>query len=278
VNLTELIWEPLRAVLGAVAVWAASAASRWVLAKFTRSAAVGYLRIVVPGSISVIAALAYWRAGWPRPEVFALFAALIVLAFAVWELTSFWRAGLQGADPSIAKGLDYAKSLDLCHNELWLLGTGAAKLTREVKHLEPALRRCSRIEGGTIRFLLARPGSEFLGSAARQAGEPHDRYRQRVGESLRVLARLLRDGVNLEVRFYPAEAFVPLFRLIFIDNRLCLASYNVFGHGDGSELPQIRVARNDARNYASFYDPFRRYFLALWNSADPWNPEEFFSP
>jgi hypothetical protein len=274
---SDLLESPVRELGVAAAQAVVSWASQRALAAFTRSASAGYLRVAVPGGFAVAAVAAYVALGWPHPEWFAFTSLAVVLAFAVIELSSFWRAGIQGADAAVAKGLDYGKSLDLCHNELWLLGTGAAKLTREV-NFEPALRRCSRLEGGTIRFLLARPGSEFLGDAAQQAKEPRDSYQDRVSESLRKLARFKRDGVNLEVRFYPEKKFIPLFRLMFIDNRLCLASYNAHGHGDGSELPQLRVARNVARDYASFYDPFRRYFEALWKSATPWSPEEFLSP
>jgi hypothetical protein len=278
VNPNELITESVKGLGGIAAEAVASLVGRRALAAFTRSASNGYLRVLVPAVLAVAAVVAYVALGWPHPEWFALLSLCIVLAFAVFELSAFWRAGVQGADATIAKGLDYGKSLGLCHNELWLLGTGASKLTKE-KNFEAALRRCSRLdEDGRIRFLVARPGSAFLGDAAKQAKVPHESYQETVGESLRVLALLQRDGVNLEVRFYPAEKFIPLFRLMFIDNRLCLASYNAYGHGDGSEFPQLRVARNEGRDYASFYDPFRRYFEALWESATPWSPEELLKP
>lgn len=273
---TDLIPSTIQTLAGEAAVLLVSALARWTLGKYLRSASAGYLRVGVPAAIAAGAALLYWRLGLLRPEMFGLLATLIVLGFALWELSRFWRVGLQGADPSISRGLDYGKALDLCQNEMWLLGTGAAKLSGHPK-FEPAVRRCSRIEEDTprVRFLLARPGSVFLGSAARQAGKPDHAYQERVSDSLRTLARLRKDGVNLEVRFYREETFLPLFRLMFIDNRLCLASYNVFGHGDGSELPQVRVSRDDVRDFASFYDPFRRYFAALWEDAAVWDPGEF---
>jgi hypothetical protein len=277
VNEHDLIWEPIKALYGAAAVGIVSLVARWLSTRYTRSAAAGRLRVVIPAGTAGLLLFVHWRLGWPRPELFALLAVVIVLGFSVWELVSFWRTGLQGADPSVAKGLDYAKSLALCRNELWFLGIGAAKLS-EQQNFEAALRRCSRVETGEVRvrFLLARPNSEFLRQAALQAGEAPDRYEHLVEDSLRRLARVLTDrAVKLQVRFYPDRVFVPLFRLMFIDDRLCLASYNVFGHGDGSELPQIRVARNDDRDYASFYYPFRRYFEALWEDAEPWNPEEY---
>ena len=75
--------------------------------------------------------------------------------------------------------------------------------------------------------------------------------------------------------FYTDAAFIPLFRLMFVDDRLCLVSYNAFGHGDGSALPQIRVGRRtDAQAHASFYYPFRRYFETLWDRAETWQPNE----
>lgn len=275
-DLQKLVEDPLWQGYSGAVLWVVSLAGKWALGKFTRSAAAGHLRVLLPAVVAYLAVALYWGLGWPRPDHFALVALAVVLGFSIAELIPFWRTGLQGADVSIKKGLNYEKALGLCQNELCFLGIGAAKLTSQPNFRE-TIKRCARLEGGNLRFLLATPGSEFLQDAARQADERLDSYQLRVEDSLRTLARAFVDeGVRLEVRFYPDSAFIPLFRLMFIDDRLCLASYNAFGHGDGSDLPQIRVARKpDAQAHASFYYPFRRYFDALWQQAEPWRPEEF---
>ena len=58
-----------------------------------------------------------------------------------------------------------------------------------------------------------------------------------VKESLRFIASLRdREQKNITVRFY--QQF-PAFRLMFIDDAICLMSYYIMGKGDGSKLPPI---------------------------------------
>lgn len=271
----KLIEEPLWQAYATAVIAAASWAGRRAVAKYARSAAKGPLRVLVPATVATAAVVVWWKLDWPNLPLFVIFSLAVVLAFAAAELAAFWRAGLEGADPAIRKGLNYKKALSLCHNELCLLGIGAAKLTAQ-PNFRAALKRCAEIEGGNIRFLLTRPENAFLQEAARQAGERVDEYQQRVEDSLRTLARIhLDEGVKMEVRFYTDPAFIPLFRLMFIDDRLCLVSYNAFGHGDGSGLPQIRVSRRtDAQKHVSFYYPYRLYFETLWKRAEPWEPSK----
>ena len=156
------------------------------------------------------------------------------------ELNQFWQLGLVGAGRKIAAGLDYKQSLSLCSNSLGFLGIGASKLTREWKEFEGAIDRCHR-PNRPIRLLLCDPGNEELIRMVRQAGRGPDEYQNTVKDSLRKIATLrIQREKNIKVRFYKE---LPLFRLMFIDDSLCLASHYVFGEGDGSQLPQLHVRK-----------------------------------
>src|SRR5207245_7011411 len=123
-----------------------------------------------------------------------------------------------------------------------------------------------------IRFLLCDAESEQSSVFARQAGVRDDEYRRRVAASLRTIADAkLNERRNIEVRFYSGNT-MPLFRLMFIDESICLASHYRFGKGDGSDLPQlhIRAARRGPPE-ASFYFAFEAYFGRLWQEATSWN-------
>ena len=68
---------------------------------------------------------------------------------------------------------------------------------------------------------------------------------------------------------------------MFIDDHMCLASYNVFGEGDGSQLPQLLVGKpaREQRETSSFYYAFWHYYETLWRQAveSEWDFEEYLS-
>jgi hypothetical protein len=194
----------------------------------------------------------------------------LVAAFFAWkELNQFWRIGLIGADREISTGIDFKRSLDLCSNSLEFLGVGASKLTKEGDAFEKAMQRCHRSHT-PIRFLLSSPNNPELEKIARQARRDPGEYQKAVRESLRIIAQQKIDRArNIEVRFYGR---LPLFRLMFIDGWLCLASHYVFGEGEGTDWPQLHVRRMPSeRDVKSLYEPFRRYFQELWDEGTEWD-------
>jgi hypothetical protein len=114
----------------------------------------------------------------------------------------------------------------------------------------------------------------LIGAAKQKNVNPKE-YKKRVQESLERLASFKLDrGMNIEVRFYPslANRDLQLFRMMFINDELCLLSYNVIGEGDGSQLPQLHLTNfTHTRNVESFYYPFREYFEKLWVDSLPWD-------
>ncbi len=186
------------------------------------------------------------------------------------QVRRFPQIGLIGADTTIATGLSYKDSLRMCHNGLDFLGIGGSKLT-ELDEFEESIRRCHR-ESKAVRFLLARPDNQRLQQAAKRKGVDPQAYRERVEKSLRTIAELKSvKSLNVEVRLYSNKE-EPIFRLMFVNESLCFVSYNVFGEGDGSQLPQLHVQRfQRERDTGTFYHPFRRYFDVLWQRSKPWD-------
>ncbi len=163
-----------------------------------------------------------------------------------------WLAGVRGADVSIKKGI-------------------AAKLSTE-PNFEAALARCN--PDRPLRFLLSLPDTENLERAARRFGRDREDYQKLVFGSLRRLAELKeRRALNLQVRFYSTP---PIVRLVFIDDSICLASPNVYGEGDGSQLPQLHLVHLRGKpSSRSFYHVFERYFNDLWTGSKTWDFKEY---
>lgn len=188
----------------------------------------------------------------------------------VWqEARRYALVGLIGIDKTLTSGISPARSLKMCSISLDFLGVGASKLSSTGLAFEEAIQRCSR-PGRPIRFLLCSPRHKDLERIARQAGVVQEKYRENVSQSLDIIARLKRERErNIEVRFYDA---LPLFRLMFIDDELCLASHYYFGENDGSQLPQLHIRKiGTARDTDSLYFPLHEYFDLLWNDAKEWD-------
>lgn len=214
-----------------------------------------------------------WRS-IPYPLLFFAVSTCIFGLIVFGEFKAFWRLGLLGVDQTIAKGIDYRKSLNLCTDSLEFLGIGASKLINEREAFRKAIDRCHRPDR-PIRFLLCPPDHEGLIQSARQADRPDTEYQEKVRSSLRELRDLkIRQAKNIQVRFYKN---LPLFRLIFVNDTFCLASHYILGEGEGSQLSQLHVWKKPPgrRDNESFYSPLRRYYEQLWDEAEPWNFETY---
>jgi hypothetical protein len=207
-------------------------------------------------------------------------AALIVFlssVLIVWivrpELNQFWRIGLVGADDQIRSGINFRRALGIVSNSMDFLGIGAAKLTDEKPEFDAAVGRCQRPER-PVRFLLCRPDDEKLIEMAQSAERDRGSYQTKVLDSLRAIADLRNNRAwNVQVRFYRE---FPTFRLMFIDDAICLASHYVLGKGSGAELPQLHVVKpKGSRDVDSLYYGFNSYFNRFWENAEEWDFKQY---
>lgn len=192
-----------------------------------------------------------------------------VFCFSVWKmLNQYWQLGIISADFHTAQGLDYDTSLSLCHSRLSFLGIGGSKLTRSYG-FENALLRCNQDK--PIRFLLLNPNDKTLVSAARRAGKDSQQYLKQVVNSLKKLKEIKENReVNIQVKFYKGR---PLFRLMFLDNSLCLfGGYTKIGVDDGSQLPQVHLLNKyDQRDTTCLYSTLEKYYEDLWEKSEDWD-------
>jgi hypothetical protein len=190
------------------------------------------------------------------------------------ELEVFWLLGLIGGDRTIAGGVNYKRALDMSEDSLEFLGIGAGKLIAERETFRKAIARCHR-DQRPVRFLLCPPDSERLINIARRAGRPISEYQETVRKSLSEIREMkVSRSHNIEVRFY---ADLPLLRLMFINDKICLTSHYILGEGSGAQLPQLHVLRKPLgrRDIESLYYPLRQYYEQLWEKAEKWDFEKY---
>jgi hypothetical protein len=224
--------------------------------------------IVLGASLAIISWFNMSRyLGW----ILVILGSAWAVATCLRELNRFWRVGLIGADDEVRHGISYAQSLTLVTSEFSFLGTGASKLSI-LPEFQAAMRKCR--DDVPIRLLLRKPDDPTLTDAAQRAGTAADAYSDKVVESLRTIANLQRSIKNIEVRFYEGD---KIFRIALIDRQICLVSFNIYGIGDGSELPQVHLTRAPERHevHRSFFHAYERYFNEHWLAAQPWDPEVY---
>ncbi len=195
----------------------------------------------------------------------------IILGYVIFrEFEAFWRLGFLGADRTIKTGINYCKALHMCKDSLEFLGIGASKLIAEGQCFNDAITRCHR-DDRPIKLLICPPDHPELLVIARRAGHPDSQYQDTVTRSLRALSDLkIKQSRNIEVRFYSE---LPLFRLMFINDNICLLSHYILGEGDGSQLPQLHIWKKPPgrRDIESFYYPLKKFFDKTWEKAMPWD-------
>ena len=261
-------------IIAGVVLLALTAALKWMQRRLTRSnPADRVLRVTVLGLFWVLmsTACAYFVA---RSAALVVFLSSVFLVWIVRpELNQFWRIGLVGADDQIQAGINFKRALGMVSNSMDFLGIGAAKLTDEKAEFEAAVGRCQR-PSRPVRFLLCRPDSDKLIEMAQSAEKDRDLYQKKVLDSLRAIADLrIKRAWNVQVRFYPE---FPTFRLMFIDDAICLASHYVLGKGSGAELPQLHVVRpTGSRDVDSLYYGFSSYYDHFWANADDWDFKQY---
>ena len=195
----------------------------------------------------------------------------IVMIFStVRVFRAFNTLGIIDAHDKTQDGIDFKASLKMARSSIDFLGIGADKLT-SLKTFEETMKRCAT-EGNQVRFLLSPSGNPALERAAKRNGTDVGDYGRKVEESLRRIARIQKKGdLNIVVKQYAAERDKDLqqFRLMFIDNKYCLAGWTVWGEHVGKNNPQLilkRPTREAPQNSA--YKAFHDYFEAIWDSPD----------
>ena len=114
-------------------------------------------------------------------------------------------------------------------------------------------------EGVSFKFLILDPDSPFTEVKAKDEGDEPEAWKHDIGASISRINRLGKgaNSQKIEVRTY--DAF-PIWRAIFVDNKIGYVLYYPHGHR-GEHSPLILFKDKEI----SLYDPLHDYFIQLWN-------------
>lgn len=194
----------------------------------------------------------------------ATFLAFGLLVF--WILRDVTNVGITNAFETTKQGVSAEASLKEVKAKVEFLGIGASKLT-DTPEFDEMLKRCA-MAGGTLKFLLSHPDNEELEKLAKQNRRHDKSYRSRVRESIREIhTRATAAGAQFEIRLYNLKQKIalPHFRLMFIDDRLCIFSQVFWSENEGLDNPQLILRPNQSRAASSLYSGYHSYFDDLWD-------------
>lgn len=200
-----------------------------------------------------------------NPVIVLIFALVGVALLVFWVLRDLSNVGIRNAFATTKQGISASDSLQQVKRELVFLGIGAKKLT-DSPEFDAMLSRCAAAKG-RAKFLLSSPHNTALEELARRNKRDDLSYRSRVKESIReIFKRAGAAGLEFEVRLYNLnqEVALPHFRLMFIDDRLCVFSQLLWSAGEGLDNPQLVLGRNENTAGSSLYQGYRDYFETLW--------------
>lgn len=251
--------------------------------KLKRAALSPIVRYGILIGLSVAFALLVWpyvsavSAVGERGGFVVMFTLLSLLVYAIARDVSFSRIGLVKAERSVASGTDYRDTLIRCKRSISFLGTGGYKLT-ENSEFEAAVERCAG-SGGFVRILISRPDVTPLKQAEKMANVDPGDYSVKVRSTLKKLRRLKQDrAFPIEVRFHNRDNATRMqeFRMMFVDEEHLFLSYNLYGQGDGSTIPQVIMKKEATSNpLQSFYHPFSESFERVWKASAKWDFDEY---
>jgi hypothetical protein len=199
----------------------------------------------------------------------------LFLAFAFLsnqEIGRFSRIGVVDAYSTTVGGVNYKRALSMATKSMDFLGIGGDKITIEPE-FEEAMVRCAS-SNQKVRFLLSPHYNPVLEKVARLNGTSAGSYGDKVKQSVTRIAELRKSrSLDIEVRYYAAkhDKDYQQFRLMFINDHLCLWSWTVWGKHIGRDNPQVILKNldHDAQvRVPSAYKAFKDHFDALWSDSE----------
>jgi len=136
----------------------------------------------------------------------------------------------------------------------------SARTFFESEEVEELMKKKIR-EGVCFKFFVLDPSSKYLESKAQDEGDDPEAWKHDINGSIRRLNRIKKETKTnrIEIRKYD---FLPIWRTIFIDNKIGYITYYPHGHR-GKHAPVFVVTHGET----GLYTPIYRTFLHYWERS-----------
>lgn len=187
---------------------------------------------------------------------------LVVIYISNRKLALVRFIGIEKIERNISSESNTEKLLSLVKDSFFMLGRGGSRFV-EANDLDAAVVRANRRK--PIRFLLLRPGSFAAVELAKERNIVSTHISDIVSASLRTLDEYIAKGFNIEYRFYNNPKYVPIFRVVVIDDTKAYVSF----------YPRQETGKNsfqlvlfDSKSNNNLFTAFRLHFESMWEIAE----------
>lgn len=184
-----------------------------------------------------------------------------VLLLCGYLLLGQFCSGIVKIDCGAETGISFSQSMQLCQQSFRFLGVGAAKLTEKDEIFRSMVSRCVKNGNNTPKLLLCDLQSPVISKLEGLASVPNHRFSGKIKKSYSAISSIEKEmGTKLDIKKYYAKDYdhMPLFRLMFIDEKYCLVAGGYYGQDDhGIAIPQLFLSRNI---HPALYGAFDRYY------------------
>lgn len=188
---------------------------------------------------------------------------LLIAVLAFYRLYCLRNIGVSKIDENISEGHTTEKILATAKSSVSMMGRGASRFL-EAKNITETLIRLDKRT--PVRFLLLHPKSEAskVLSQDRQIRDTH--ISGIIVQSLKTIKKLKGEGYNIEVRFYREPKYVPIFRVVLVDNDTAYVSFYPRGE-TGKNALQIILKKQGSLENNNLYIAFSEFYESMWAVA-----------
>jgi hypothetical protein len=209
---------------------------------------------------SIIANIVYeWGGVAICISIIVILLILVCILFSKIRLMDY--IGIYRIEKNISAGTNTEKLLDKVQDNFFLLGRGASRFI-EAKNFSEALLRVDTNK--IIKFLILNPEAKAPKILSKERDVEENHISAVVKNSLATINQLKKQGRNIEVRYYNNPKYIPIFRVVGIDDsELYVSFYNRKETGKKS----FQLVLRDNKNDNNLYIAFKKHFDFLWETA-----------
>lgn len=192
-----------------------------------------------------------------------IFILLLIIYLLNSRLLFLRYIGIKKVEKNISSETDTEKLLSLVQDNFYMMGRGGSRFV-EAKNIQEILSRVDRRK--TVRFLILDPKSSASVHLSKERNVVDSHISDIISASIRTIEQFKAKGYNIEYRFYDNSDYVPIFRVVVIDDKEAYVSFYQRGETGKASFQMVLEA---TRHRNDLFNAFRTHFESMWEIGRP---------
>lgn len=194
-----------------------------------------------------------------------IFVLCVIIYIINSKLQTLRYIGVKRIEKNISNETDTEKLLSAVNSNFYMMGRGGSRFV-EAQNFQNALSNADRRI--PVRFLLLEPGSDAPEALSLERSVSKAHISNIVDATMNTLRQHKSAGYNIECRYYDNPKYIPIFRVVSIDDQEIFVSF----------YPRRQTGKNsfqivlfDSKNNNNLYIAFKLHFESMWDVSRPVN-------